>query len=70
MQVEEVAAKIERHMRGERAALKALKEALEEEKSERKRLEVQVRVMQTQLDALRADKDGDDEGAEDNVDET
>ncbi|SCV57696.1 uncharacterized protein FFB14_15278 [Fusarium fujikuroi] len=71
MQVEEVTAKIERHMSKERAALKVLKEALEEEKSERKRLEVQVRVMQTQLDGLEAGKDGDDEGAEEgNVDET
>ncbi|PNP59848.1 hypothetical protein FNYG_14826 [Fusarium nygamai] len=75
MQVEQMSVKIERHMREERAETKALKEALEKEKSLRKKLEGQVKAMQAQLDGLEAAKDGDDEdddegGEEGNVGET
>ncbi|RBR01906.1 hypothetical protein FVER53263_20906 [Fusarium verticillioides] len=60
LQVKRVAAEVERHMREERAENKALKEALEEEKTLRERLEGQVKAMQTQLNGLRAANDEDD----------
>ncbi|KAF4493484.1 hypothetical protein FAGAP_10403 [Fusarium agapanthi] len=70
IQVNEAVAKIERHIREERAELDALKEALKEEKAERRKLEAQVKAMQAQLDDLKAGRDGDNEDDwEDEVDE-
>ncbi|KAF5638980.1 uncharacterized protein FTJAE_5051 [Fusarium tjaetaba] len=70
LQVKRVAAEVERHMREERAENKALKEALEEEKCLREKLEGQVKAMQAQINGLRGAKDGEDEdGWEDEVDD-
>ncbi|KAF5555147.1 hypothetical protein FMEXI_1667 [Fusarium mexicanum] len=70
IQVNEAVAKIERHIRDERAELEALKEALKEERAERRKLEAQVRDMQAQLDDLKAGRYGDNEDDwEDEVDD-
>ncbi|KAF5531931.1 hypothetical protein FNAPI_13086, partial [Fusarium napiforme] len=70
LQVKRVAAEVERHMREERAENTALKEALEEEKCLREKLEGKVKAMQAQINGLRGAKDGDDEdGWEDEVDD-